>query len=77
MTPSASACEKQHHHLNVLKLLYAGFEACFGWDPHHQTTGARVLVGTPATKPQAHVFWLGPQLLLVPGSDSEMNLKSS
>ena len=33
---------------------------CFGWDPQHQTTGARVLVGTPSTKPQTRVFWLGP-----------------
>ena len=28
-------------------LLYAEFWTCFGWDPHHQTTDARVLVGTP------------------------------
>ena len=27
---------------------------CFGWDPRHQTTGARALVGTHGTKPQGH-----------------------
>ena len=35
-------------------------EVCFGWGPQHQTTDARVLVGTPSIKPQTHVFWLGP-----------------
>ena len=45
---------------NVGKPLYTGFGTCFGWGPQHQTTGARVLVGARSTKPQAHVFWLGP-----------------
>ena len=38
----------------------SGFETCFSCDPRHQTTGARVLVATPGTKPQTHVFWLRP-----------------
>ena len=42
------------------KPLYSGFDNCFGWGPRLQTTEARVLVGTPSTKTQTHVFWLGP-----------------
>ena len=52
-------------------LLNAGIETCFGWGPCHQTTDARVLVGTPATKPQTHVFWLGPLPPNMLGSDSK------
>ena len=50
-----------HKQKGGLKVLYAGFETCFGWGPWHQTTDARVLVGAPGTKPQTHVFWLGPR----------------
>ena len=32
---------------NTLSLLKVRFETCFGWDPQ-------------STKPQTHVFWLGP-----------------
>ena len=34
------------------------------------------LVGAPSTKPQTHVFWLGPPAPKVPGSDSKIHLES-
>ena len=33
-----------------LNAFFVGIETCFGWDPRRQTTGARVLVGTPGTQ---------------------------
>ena len=43
-----------------VNVLYAESKTWFGWDPQHQTTDARGLVGIPSTKPQTHVVWLGP-----------------
>ena len=53
--------------------VYGGL--CFGWDPRHQTTGARVLVGALGTKPQTHVFWLGPSAPKMLGPYSKTHLK--
>ena len=33
------AYEKIIHKTNVVKLLYAGFETCFGWEPQHLRAG--------------------------------------